>query len=56
MPHKITEDCLSCGLCEPACTEGAISQGDMYYVIDPAKCSDCATCVQECPNEAIVPA
>ena len=34
----------------------AISEGDDIYVIDAEKCDDCATCVDSCPSEAIVPA
>ncbi|MBU0490315.1 MAG: 4Fe-4S binding protein [Chloroflexi bacterium] len=54
MPHKITDECLACGICLDECPEEAISEGDPIYVIDPAKCTDCGTCADACPNEAII--
>jgi len=54
MPHKITDACSSCGVCEPECKQTAISQGATQYEIDPAKCTDCGDCVPVCPMEAIV--
>lgn len=56
MAHKITEECLACDSCREGCPEGAISEGDPIYVIDPAKCSDCGTCADTCPAGAIVKA
>jgi Fe-S-cluster-containing hydrogenase component 2 len=32
----------------------AISEGDEINVIDPAKCTDCGSCVEVCPVDAIV--
>jgi ferredoxin len=56
MAHVISDECISCGACEPECPEEAISEGDEIFVIDPAKCTDCGTCVEVCPVEAISPA
>ena len=53
MAHVISDDCISCGACEPECPVSAISQGDSKYQIDPAKCTDCAKCVDVCPVSAI---
>jgi len=53
MTHHISDECISCGACESECPEGAISAGDSIYVIDPEKCTDCATCVGVCPVECI---
>ncbi|HNT54313.1 MAG TPA: 4Fe-4S binding protein [Anaerolineaceae bacterium] len=54
MPHKISEtDCIACGACEAECPSGAISEGNGFYVIDPAKCTDCGSCVEVCPSGAI---
>jgi ferredoxin len=55
MPHKITEDCIACGACEPECPEGAITEGEEIYIIDPELCTDCGTCEEVCPVEACVP-
>ena len=62
MANKITEDCSSCGACEPECPQQAISQGDDTYVIDAAKCDECASsggeaaCKAVCPTESIIKA
>ncbi|MCK4762143.1 MAG: 4Fe-4S binding protein [Candidatus Aminicenantes bacterium] len=53
MAHTINDECISCGACEPVCEDNAISEGDDKFVIDAAKCTDCGTCVDECPVEAI---
>jgi ferredoxin len=54
MPYEITEECIACGACPPECTEGAISEGDPIYVIDPAKCTECGSCAEVCPVECCV--
>lgn len=62
MAMKITDDCISCGACEPECPTTSITQGDTIYVIDPATCVECVghydapQCVAVCPVEAIVKA
>jgi len=61
MANKITDECISCGACEPECTNQGISQGDTYYVIDPAKCDECKgkpeqACKAVCPTDCIVSA
>ena len=62
MAMKITEDCISCGACEPDCPVEAISEGDTIYVIDPAICVECEgyndepQCLGVCPVECIVKA
>ncbi len=61
MAYKITEECISCGACEPECPNQAISEGDSAYKIDPAKCTECvgaydsSKCVEICPVEACKP-
>jgi ferredoxin len=60
MALKITEDCISCGACEPECPNGAISEGDEIYNIDPNKCTECvgshesSRCVEVCPVDACI--
>ena len=41
MALKITDECINCDVCEPACPNQAISQGPTIYVIDPARCTEC---------------
>jgi ferredoxin len=61
MAYKITDECISCGACEPECPVGAISEGETVYVIDPGKCVECegyfesSKCVDICPVDAPVP-
>ncbi len=61
MAYKITQECASCGSCELECPNGAISEGDNQYVIDPGKCTECvgsfksSKCSEICPVEAPQP-
>jgi ferredoxin len=51
--------CINCDVCEPACPNQAISQGEAIYVIDPMRCTECVghfdepQCVVVCPVECI---
>ena len=62
MAMKITEECISCGACEPECPVSAISEGDEIYIIDPAVCVECKghydspRCLEVCPVDCIVKA
>ena len=55
----ITEECINCDVCEPACPNTAISQGELIYEIDPDKCTECVghfdepQCVAICPVDCI---
>jgi ferredoxin len=57
----ITDECINCDVCEPACPNGAISQGEEYYVIAHALCTECvghsvvSKCVEVCPVNCILP-
>lgn len=59
MALKISDECINCDVCEPECPNGAISQGDETYVIDPEKCTECVghydepQCQQVCPVDCI---
>jgi ferredoxin len=59
MALTITDDCISCAACEPECPNGAITQGDLLFVIDPEKCTECVgfhdepQCIPVCPVECI---
>ncbi|MBN2725167.1 MAG: 4Fe-4S binding protein [Deltaproteobacteria bacterium] len=54
MTIRITDECISCGACEPECPVGAISEGDGQYEIDQDSCTECEACIGVCPTEAIV--
>lgn len=62
MAMKITDECISCGACEPECPVEAISEGDAIYVVNPDVCVECVghndspQCVSVCPVECIVQA
>ncbi len=55
MAYKISDACVACGACLPACPVEAISEGDIY-TINPDTCIDCGACESECPSDAISPA
>ena len=50
MALMITDECINCDVCEPECPNGAISQGEEIYVIDPELCTEC---VDVCPVDCI---
>jgi len=62
MALKITDDCTSCGACEPECPNSAITAGDDKYVINAAACTECQgkhaspQCQAVCPVDAPVKA
>ncbi|ADE15298.1 4Fe-4S ferredoxin iron-sulfur binding domain protein [Nitrosococcus halophilus Nc 4] len=61
MALLITDECINCDVCEPECPNGAISQGEEIYVIEPKLCTECVghfetpQCVEVCPVECIIP-
>jgi len=61
LAYKITDECISCGACEPECPNNAISEGEIIYVIDPDKCTQCVgafespKCVEICPVDCCIP-
>jgi len=60
MSLLITEECINCDVCEPECPNGAISQSEETYVIDPALCTECvghftnSQCIEVCPVDCII--
>ena len=56
----ITDECISCGVCEPECPNEAISEGEDIYVIDPNLCTECVgfhdeeQCAVVCPVDCCV--
>ncbi len=59
MSLLIDDECINCDVCEPECPNGAISQGDDIYVINPDLCTECVghhdtpQCVEVCPVDCI---
>ena len=60
MALLITDECINCDVCEPECPNDAISQGEIIYVIDSHRCTECVghfeqpQCVEVCPVDCIV--
>ena len=61
MAYKITEECISCGACEPECPNAAIKEGETTFIVDPKKCTECvgaypsSKCAETCPVNACAP-
>jgi ferredoxin len=59
MALLITDQCVNCDVCEPACPNRAIYQGPQVYEIDPDLCTECVghfdepQCIVVCPVECI---
>jgi ferredoxin len=59
MALLITDQCVNCDVCEPACPNRAIYQGPQVYEIDPELCTECVghfdepQCIVVCPVECI---
>jgi len=55
----IHDECINCDVCEPECPNGAISQGEEIYVINPVLCTECVghydtpQCMEVCPVDCI---
>jgi len=61
MATIITDECINCGVCEPECPNGAITEGEDFYEIDPALCTECVgfhgeeACQEVCPVDCCIP-
>mgnify|MGYP000078825460 CR=1 FL=1 len=61
MALKITDECISCGDCEPECPNQAISFGEEILIIDALKCTECvghfdeSQCLNACRYDCIIP-
>lgn len=59
MALTINDNCTACDACVPACPNEAISAGDLIYVIDAFKCTECVgahdepQCKLVCPADCI---
>ena len=62
MAMKITEECISCGACEPECPTQSVKEGATIYEIDATTCVECKDhydsphCKSVCPVDCIVQA
>lgn len=60
MALLINDLCVNCDVCAPVCPNGAITQGETIYEIEPARCTECVghydvpQCVEVCPVECIL--
>jgi ferredoxin len=60
MSLLINDECINCDVCEPECPNGAISQGDEIYEINPDLCTECVghfdepQCIEVCPVDCII--
>lgn len=59
MALMITDACINCDVCEPACPNDAIYEGEEHYEIKPELCTECVghfeekQCVTLCPVDCI---
>jgi ferredoxin len=59
MALRISELCINCDVCAPACPNAAIAQGETIYEIHPGRCTECVghhpepQCIVVCPVECI---
>lgn len=59
MALMITAQCINCDVCEPACPNNAIFEGEEHYQIDADLCTECVghfeepQCVVLCPVDCI---
>lgn len=60
MSLMINDDCTSCDACVSVCPNQAITAGDVIYVIDADRCTECVgaedspQCQLVCPADCIV--
>ena len=52
-PFYVTDDCISCGLCEKICTSGCIELTAGRPVWTADTCNMCLACINRCPAKAI---
>jgi len=52
----IQQDCTACDACRPVCPNEAISVGEIVYVIDPLRCTECVGAEDEPQCKLVCPA
>ena len=61
MATLITDECINCGVCEPECPNGAITEGEDFYEIEADLCTECVgfhgeeACQEVCPVDCCIP-
>ncbi|HET8706247.1 MAG TPA: YfhL family 4Fe-4S dicluster ferredoxin [Pseudomonadales bacterium] len=55
MALMITDACINCDVCEPECPNAAIFEGEIHYLIDPEKCTECVGHYDEPQCQAVCP-
>lgn len=56
MALLITDNCTACDACKPVCPNDAISVGDVIYVIDALRCTECVGAEDEPQCKLVCPA
>jgi len=51
---RISEICVGCMICADSCTANGVIVGEDRPQIDPSQCTRCGTCIDVCPQGAIV--
>ena len=51
----IKDSCTACDACRPVCPNEAISVGEIVYVIDPLRCTECVGARRRTPVQAGLP-
>ena len=52
-PFVVTDECISCGLCQEICPCGAITLSGGKPAWTKSKCVQCLGCLHRCPTQAI---
>jgi len=55
MVPTLAGDCVSCGVCEEVCEEGAVTVNDRWPLFDAERCLNCGLCIRACPKQVLVP-
>jgi ferredoxin len=55
MALRITDQCINCDVCEPACPNTAIYMGQEIYEINPSRCTECVGHFDEPQCQVVCP-
>ena len=56
MALLINDNCTACDACRPVCPNEAITAGDLIFVIDPLRCTECVGAEDEPQCRLVCPA